>query len=186
MTEGVFFREVGMNVGQITKCDIANGTGIRVSLFVSGCTNCCPGCFQPETWDFSFGHEYTKEMEDALIEELRKPQYEGLTILGGEPMEFSNQEGILPLIERIRRELPEKNIWIYSGFTYESDLCPGGKRYGTCTDAILDQIDILVDGRFVLALANISLNFRGSENQRIIDMKKTRKEGKVILSPLNN
>lgn len=175
-----------MNICQINKCDIANGTGIRISLFVSGCTNHCPGCFQPETWDFDFGKKYTSEMEDAIIKELHKDFYEGITILGGEPMELSNQAGILPLILRIKKEMPNKSIWIYSGFTYETDLCPGGKRYCEYTDQILNNIEVLVDGKFILDQANISLNFRGSANQRIIDMRKTRETGQVVLSPLNN
>jgi anaerobic ribonucleoside-triphosphate reductase activating protein len=175
-----------MYIGQIMLADSANGQGIRVSLFVSGCTNHCKGCFQPETWDFHFGELYTKELEDDLIEELAKPYYDGLTILGGEPFEVENQRGILPLIQRIRKELPGKTIWAYSGFTYDKDLIEGGCRHIECTDEILDNIDILVDGRFVEELKNISLNFRGSENQRIIDMKKTRETGTVVLSPLNN
>ena len=175
-----------MYIGQIMTADCANGEGMRVSLFVSGCTNHCPGCFQPETWDFHFGQEYTKEIEDELMKELAKPYYDGITLLGGEPFEVENQRALLPLIRRIRKELPEKTIWAYSGFTYDKDLTPGGCRYIECTDEILDNIDILVDGKYVESLRNITLNFRGSENQRIIDMKKTRKEGKIVLSHWNN
>lgn len=175
-----------MYIGQIIKADSANGIGIRVSLFVSGCTNCCEGCFQPQTWDFFFGQVYTKEIEDSIIEELKKPYYDGLTLLGGEPFEFANQEGLISLIRRMKTELPDKTIWAYTGFTYDRDLVPNGIRYGEYTDEILDALDILVDGRFVLSLRNITLNFRGSENQRIIDMKKTRACGHVVLSPLNN
>lgn len=166
--------------------DCANGLGMRVSLFVSGCTNHCPGCFQPETWDFDYGLVYTPETEQSLMEELAKPYYDGLTILGGEPFELSNQPEVAALIRRVKKELPEKTIWMYTGFLYEKDLVPGGCRYTDVTDEILDNIDILVDGKFVQELKDITLNFRGSSNQRIIDMKKTRATGKIILSQLNN
>ena len=166
--------------------DCANGLGMRVSLFVSGCTNHCPGCFQPETWDFDYGLVYTPETEQSLMEELAKPYYDGLTILGGEPFELSNQPEVAALIRRVKKELPEKTIWMYTGFLYEKDLVPGGCRYTDVTDEILDNIDILVDGKFVQELKDITLNFRGSSNQRIIDMKKTRVTGKIILSQLNN
>ena len=173
-----------MYVGQIITADSANGTGMRVSLFVSGCTNHCKGCFQPETWDFEYGRPYTPDMEDRLMKELAKSYYDGLTILGGEPFELSNQRELVKLIRRLRKELPDRNIWMYTGFTYDKDLVPGGCRYIECTDEILDSIDMLVDGRFIEELKNITLTFRGSENQRIIDMKQTREQGKVVLSPL--
>lgn len=174
-----------MHIGEIITADSANGSGIRVSVFVSGCTNRCKGCFQPETWDFSYGRPYTGEIEDRILSELAKSYYTGLTILGGEPFEPSNQREIVGLIRRVREELPERTIWVYTGFTYDTDLVPGGCRYIECTDEILDHIDVLVDGRFVEELKNITLRFRGSENQRIIDMKRTRSAGKVVLSPLN-
>ena len=174
-----------MYYGNIIKADIANGTGIRVSLFVSGCTNHCKGCFQPQTWDFEYGLPYTQETEDSIIDELRKTYYDGLTILGGEPFELSNQRELVKLIRRVRAELPDRNIWIYTGFTYDKDLVQGGCRYIECTDEILDNTDILVDGRFIEAQRDLMLNFRGSRNQRIIDMKQTRKEENIILSSLN-
>ena len=174
-----------MYVGEIITADCANGTGIRVSVFVSGCTNHCKGCFQPQTWDFEYGQPYTAEMEDFIMKELSKSYYAGLTILGGEPFELSNQREVVKLIRRVKSELPKKNIWIYTGFTYDKDLIPGGCRYIECTDEILDNTDILVDGKFIEELRNISLNFRGSENQRIIEMKATRAAGTVVLSPLN-
>ena len=173
-----------MYVGQIITADSANGTGMRVSLFVSGCTNHCKGCFQPETWDFAYGRPYTADIEELLMKELAKSYYDGLTILGGEPFELSNQRELVKLIRRLRKELPDRNIWMYTGFTYDKDLVPGGCRYIECTDEILDSIDMLVDGRFIEELKNITLTFRGSENQRIIDMKQTREQGKVVLSPL--
>ncbi|MDD3747239.1 MAG: anaerobic ribonucleoside-triphosphate reductase activating protein [Anaerostipes sp.] len=175
-----------MHVGQILKADCANGTGIRLSVFVSGCTNQCKGCFQQETWDFEYGKLYDEAMESFIVEELKKPFYDGITILGGEPFEMSNQKELVKLISKIKKILPEKNIWMFTGFTYEKDLTKGGCRYSEVTDYILDQIDILVDGRYEEEQKNIRLNFRGSENQRIIDMKKTREGGETILSPLNN
>ena len=175
-----------MHLGEIITSDCANGTGIRVSIFVSGCTNKCKGCFQPQTWDFEYGKPYTPEIEEFIMTELSKPYYKGSTILGGEPFEQSNQRELVKLIRRVKKELPNRDIWMYTGFTYDKDLVEGGCRYIECTDEILDSIDILVDGRFVLELRNIMLNFRGSENQRIIDMKSTRKSGEVVLSPLND
>lgn len=175
-----------MHIGEIMKADSANGIGMRVSIFVSGCTNHCEGCFQPETWDFNFGEEYTPVIEQEIVDELAKPFYQGLTILGGEPFEPSNQETLIGLIRRVRWELPKRSIWMYTGFVYE-DLLQGGCRYvPEITDEILDNIDVLVDGKFVQNLKKITLNFRGSSNQRIIDVKKTRAAGKVILDPLNN
>ncbi len=175
-----------MNICEIITVDAANGPGIRISVFVSGCTNRCEGCFQPQTWDFNFGELYDEEKETFIMEELKKTYYKGITILGGEPFEEVNQRGIIPLIRRIKKELPGKDIWMYTGFTYEEDLVPGGKRYIEVTDEILDSIDVLVDGKFEENLKNLNLNFRGSENQRIIDMKKTRKNDEIILSELNN
>ena len=174
-----------MHVGEILIADSANGTGVRVSVFVSGCTNHCKGCFQPQTWDFEYGRPYTQEIEDFIITELGKAYYEGLTILGGEPFEISNQGPVAGLIRRVKKELPDKTIWMYTGFTYDKDLVPGGCRYTEHTDEILDSIDVLVDGRFVEELKSILLNFRGSANQRIIDMKETRRIGELVLSPLN-
>ena len=172
-----------MYIGEIIKADSANGEGIRVSIFVSGCTNHCKGCFQPQTWNYNYGYLYDDNMENDIINELSQSYYNGLTILGGEPFEISNQQGLLPLIRRIKKELPDKTIWVYTGFTYDVDLVAGGKRYTNVTDEILDSIDILVDGKFVEELKSLMLNFRGSSNQRIIDMRATRK---VVLSKLNN
>lgn len=173
-----------MHIGQIIKSDVANGIGFRLSVFVSGCTNRCPFCFQKQTWDFNYGHLYDDEIEKAILLELEKPYYDGLTILGGEPMEFQNQEGIISLIKKVKA-IKNKTIWIYTGFLYE-DLLPGGKRYGEFTDEILDNIDVLVDGQYIEDLKDVSLNYRGSSNQRIILMKKTRETNQIVLSPLNN
>lgn len=173
-----------MHVGQIITADCANGPGIRLSVFVSGCTNRCKGCFQPQTWDFDFGRKYDKAMQDYILQELAKPFYRGLTILGGEPFELENQGEVADLILRVRRELPDRDIWVYSGFTYDKDLVAGGKRYGKRTDDILDNIDVLVDGRFVEELKSLKLVFKGSSNQRLINMKKTRKDGAVTILDL--
>ena len=174
-----------MHVGELMQADCANGVGIRLSLFVSGCTNRCKGCFNEQTWDFNYGNLWTPELEQFFIDTLAKPFYDGMTILGGEPFEPENQPEVAGLINRVRRELPEKNIWIYTGFVYDRDLVPGGRKYTDYTDQILDQTDILIDGPFVLEEKDIRLKFRGSRNQRILDMKQTRKSGQIVLSPLN-
>lgn len=168
-----------MYYGSIKTCDVANGIGVRVTLFVSGCTNACEGCFQPETWDFTYGQPYTKKTEQTIIDALKPAHIRGLTILGGEPFEPSNQSELVHLITRVKKELPKKDIWMYTGFVL-SDFFKGGKRYTIYTDTILHGIDVLIDGKFVLKKLNIQLRFRGSENQRIIDMKKTLESGNVI------
>ena len=171
-----------MNISGIIKSDIVNGPGIRLSLFVSGCTNHCEGCFQPETWDFNYGKEYSSEMEDNIISELSKPYYRGITLLGGDPMEEVNQIGLLQLTNRIKSEIPDRDIWAYTGFIYDKDLIKDGKRYyNNITDKLLDNIDVLIDGPFILKRKDIRLKFRGSNNQRIIDLKESRKSGCVIL-----
>ncbi len=162
--------------------DGANGTGMRVSVFVSGCLNHCPGCFQPETWDFHYGREYTAEMEQGILDELAKPYYRGLTLLGGDPMEESNQKELLPLLRRMNALLPARDLWVYTGYIYDRDLVPGGRRYfGDVTEEFLDRTDILVDGPFLQEQKDVTLRFRGSANQRIIDMKATRAAGSVVL-----
>ena len=175
-----------MNIGEILTADCANGLGMRVSVFVSGCLNHCKGCFQPQTWEFDYGIPYDGAVEQKILDELAMPYYDGLTILGGEPFEIQNQETVAALIGRVKKELPARNIWMYTGYTYDRDLVPGGCRYTKFTDSILDKIDILVDGRFMEEKKNLCLKFRGSENQRIIDMRQTRAAGKAVLSPLNN
>ncbi|MBS5646938.1 MAG: anaerobic ribonucleoside-triphosphate reductase activating protein [Clostridia bacterium] len=176
-----------MHVGEVMTADVANGEGMRVSVFVSGCRNHCKGCFQPQTWDFNYGREYTPEIEQFIIDELSKSYYDGITILGGDPMEPENQEPVLRLLRRIKKELPDKNVWVYTGYVYDRDLVPGGKRFvDGVTRELLESIDILIDGRFVEELKNLMLNFRGSGNQRIIKMKETLETGKVVLSELNN
>ena len=169
-----------MNYGTIKFCDIANGIGIRTVLFVSGCTHHCKGCFQPETWDFAYGQPYTKETEQTILDSLSPSYIHGLTLLGGEPMEPDNQRALLPLLRRLKAEYPRKTVWCYSGYTYE-ELTGISRARCETTDEMLTLIDVLVDGEFVLEQKNISLRFRGSENQRLIDLPKTREQGSVVL-----
>lgn len=176
-----------MNVGQIYYTDIANGVGCRTAVFVSGCTHHCKGCFNEETWNFDYGHPFTKELEDKVVESLKPTHIDGLTLLGGEPMEPRNQKDIRPLLERIKREVPHATIWIYSGYTYEELTDATNKRCHTeDTDAILSMTDILVDGEFMLDKKDITLRFRGSSNQRIIDVPATRASGEITLSGYAN
>mgnify|MGYP003301037207 CR=1 FL=1 len=169
-----------MNYGEIKNCDIANGTGVRVSLFVSGCTHHCRGCFNAQTWDFNFGEPFTKEVEDKIIEYLKPDYINGLTVLGGEPFEPDNQRALLPFLKRVKEECPGKTLWIYSGYLFDEELLKESRGRCECTDEILSMTDILVDGRFVEELKNIRLVFKGSENQRIIDVQSSLKENKVI------
>ncbi len=169
-----------MNYGNIKYCDIANGIGVRTVLFVSGCTHHCPGCFQPQTWDFSYGQPYTAETEQALIASLAPSYIAGITLLGGEPFEPENQRALLPLLRRIRGECPGKTVWAFSGYTYEELM---GESRARCevTDEMLSLLDVLVDGEFVQQKRNISLRFRGSENQRILDMPASLRAGHPVL-----
>lgn len=171
-----------MNYGQIKKCDIANGVGVRVTLFVSGCTNHCFNCFQPETWDFDYGKPFTAETEAEIFAELDKPFIAGLTLLGGDPFEPCNQRALVPFLRRVRARYTGKTIWAYSGFTLDRELTVDGS-HPRCevTDVMLSMLDVLVDGRYVDELRNISLRFRGSSNQRIIDMNLTRRAGQIVL-----
>lgn len=173
-----------MHYGEIKERDIANGIGVRVSLFVSGCTNRCEGCFNKQTWDFNFGERYTKKTQDKIIELLKPDFVTGLTLLGGEPFEPKNQEELLKLTNRVKNELPQKNIWCYTGFTLERLLNEEDYCHSPFTLELLDNIDVLVDGKFEEDKKNIRLKFRGSENQRLIDMNKTRSMGKIMLLEL--
>ena len=168
-----------MNYGNIKKTDIADGPGVRVSLFVSGCTHHCRECFQPETWDFDYGQKFTPETEKELIEAVRQPFIRGLTVLGGEPWEPGNQRVLLPFIKKLRAELSDRDIWMYSGYTYE-ELKDGSRARCETTDELLSLIDVLVDGEFMIDKKDISLAFRGSSNQRIIDVKTSLKNGGVV------
>ncbi|MBE6611017.1 MAG: anaerobic ribonucleoside-triphosphate reductase activating protein [Ruminococcaceae bacterium] len=170
-----------MNYANIKNYDVANGPGVRVTLFVSGCTNHCEHCFQPETWDFNHGEPFTAEVEDKLLAMLGVSYIHGLTLLGGEPFEPQNQRALLPFLRRVRAAYPTKNIWAFSGFTLEELQTDGSHPRCEATDEILTLIDVLVDGRYIHAKRNLMLKFRGSENQRLIDMKATRERGEVVL-----
>ena len=162
-----------MYYGNIKKTDIADGDGVRVSLFVTGCRNCCKGCFQPETWDFKYGTEFTQETENQILEFLRPSYISGLTVLGGEPFEEENQRILAPFLRKVKETYPSKTIWCYTGYVLEKDLLPeDGRKHCEATGEMLKYIDILVDGPFIEEQKNISLKFRGSENQRILKLKK--------------
>jgi anaerobic ribonucleoside-triphosphate reductase activating protein len=157
--------------GNIKNYDVANGLGVRVTLFVSGCRNHCEGCFQPETWDFKYGKPFTKQTEQELLDMLKPDYIAGFTCLGGEPFEPENQEVLAGLFRKIKETYPEKTIWCYTGYRWGEDLAEGGSKYTEYTDSMLKDIDVLVDGRFILEEKDISLHFRGSRNQRILNPK---------------
>lgn len=170
-----------MYYADIKSYDIANGEGCRVTLFVSGCTNHCKGCFQPETWNFHYGQPYTKDTEEYILNLLQNPHIEGLTILGGEPFEPFNQAELVNLLHIVKQKFPLKNIWCFTGFVYDKDLLKGQRKHTNATDEMLSYIDVLVDGPFILQQRDISLYFRGSRNQRVLDMKKTLQTGFIVL-----
>ena len=171
-----------MNIAEIKTNDIANGEGVRTSVFVSGCRHHCPECFNEIAWDFDYGKKWSAETKDFIISSCEPPWIAGLSLLGGEPFEPENQEGMLELLKDFKKRCPMKTVWSYSGFTLEQ--ITGKEKSRACTETaqeMLKYIDILVDGRFEKELKNISLKFRGSENQRVIDLKKTLASGKVQL-----
>lgn len=175
-----------MHFGNIKKNDIANGEGVRVSLFVSGCRNRCKNCFNPETWNFDYGKEFTVEVEQEIFSALAPSWINGLTILGGEPFEVENQRALVSFIKRVRNQFPNKTIWMYSGYLFDSEILnQSGKVHCEVTNEIINNIDVLVDGKFVEELKNLSLKFRGSTNQRIILVQESLNKGEVVLSPLN-
>ena len=172
-----------MYYGKINKCDIANGEGIRVSLFVSGCRNRCKNCFQPETWDFNYGRLFTEEVAAEIFSALNNLSVRGLTVLGGEPMEPENQADLLPFLRDFKARFPEKTVWLYTGNLYEELTGAPGSHFKCLdiTEELLSYVDILVDGRYIEERKNIGLRFRGSDNQRIIDMNKTREKGEIVI-----
>ena len=171
-----------MHYATIKNCDIANGPGVRVSLFVSGCTRHCPDCFNSVAWDFDYGEPFTQATIDHIIALLAPPHVRGLTVLGGEPMEPQNQPGVLELVRQVREKLPDKSIWCFTGYVLEEHLLSGKLcDPETVTLPLLRCLDVLVDGPFIAAEKDISLSFRGSRNQRLIDMKETLKTGAVVL-----
>ena len=171
-----------MNVAEIKWYDIANGEGVRTSLFVSGCRHHCPDCFYYMAWDFEYGREWSEETENYILDSVKPPWIAGISILGGEPFEPENQQTLLDFLKKFKKDFPNKTVWCYSGFTFEE--ITGAEKSRAFTDIskeLLEMTDILVDGKFIKELKNISLKFRGSENQRIIDVKKTLEAGKIVL-----
>lgn len=169
-----------MNYATIKYDDIANGSGIRTSLFVSGCTHYCKGCFNQEAWRFDFGHSFDRKTEKSILESLEPNYVSGLSLLGGEPLEPENQRGIIAFLKEVKVKFPHKNIWCYTGYMYDIDLVEGGRAYTEVTEQVLSCIDVLVDGKFEQSLYDISLKFRGSSNQRIIDVTKSMKDNRVV------
>ena len=162
-----------MYYGTIKKTDIANGEGVRVSLFVSGCRVNCKGCFNQQTWNFCYGNPFTEKTEQEILDALKPEYISGLSVLGGEPFEKENQEVLAKFLKKVKETYPKKNIWCYTGYIYDKDILPvGGKRHFEYTEQMLESIDILVDGPFVESLKDITLRFRGSSNQRILNLKK--------------
>lgn len=173
-----------MNYATIKKYDIANGLGVRVSLFVSGCTHHCKNCFNAIAWDFDYGTPFTEETEIELLKDLSHPMIEGLSLLGGEPMEPENQFGLISFLRKVKQQFPNKTIWCYTGYTLEKDLLEG-RAHTPITDEFLSYVDVLVDGKFEENLKDITLKFRGSSNQRVIDMKETLKNKQIMLLNLD-
>ena len=172
-----------MYYGAIKKYDIANGEGVRVSLFVSGCRNRCEGCFQPETWAFDYGKPFDESAREEIFSALASPSVRGLTVLGGEPMEPENQRELLPLLREVKTRFPDKTVWLYTGNLYEelTGAIAGHRTHTEYTEELLSYVDVLVDGRYDKTRHRLGLKFRGSDNQRIIDLVKTRQTGNIVL-----
>jgi len=159
--------------------DIANGLGVRTVLFVSGCRNHCKGCFQPETWDFCHGRIFDKEAEEAILDSLKPAYIRGLTLLGGDPFEPENQEGLISFMRKVKAKFPDKDIWAYTGYLLDRDLSPGGRLYGAVTQELLSYINVLVDGPFIEEQKSLKLKFKGSANQRVIDLQEYLRTGRI-------
>ena len=172
-----------MKYAKIKKCDVANGPGVRVSLFVTGCNHHCKNCFNKEAWDFNYGDDFTQKQESEIIEDLKPDYITGLSLLGGEPFEKTNQEGLVPLIKKVKETYPNKEIWCYTGFTFDKQILGQmiGEEHRQTTKEMLDNIDYIVDGRFVDELKDPKLRFRGSSNQRIIDVKKSLAQNQIVI-----
>ena len=175
-----------MNYANIKFNDIANGEGVRTSLFVSGCTHHCKNCFNKETWDFCYGKIFDETVQDKIISSLKPEHISGLTLLGGEPMEPANQAALLPFVKKVKQLYPNKTIWCYSGYLFDKELVSPSRAHCQYTKELLSYIDILVDGEFVDELKDITLRFKGSSNQRIIDVQKSLQIGTVVLSAYND
>ncbi|MEE1299501.1 MAG: anaerobic ribonucleoside-triphosphate reductase activating protein [Acutalibacteraceae bacterium] len=170
-----------MHYGEIKTYDIANGPGVRVTLFVSGCTNACKNCFQPQTWDFHYGQEFDDSAKERIFTELSHIFTQGLTLLGGDPFEPANQRALVPFLREVREKFPGKDIWAFTGFLYEDLLTEGTYCHTEVSEEMLSLCDVLVDGRFEEDLKDITLRFRGSSNQRLIDLSATRETGEIVL-----
>ncbi len=170
-----------MNYATIKNCDIANGPGVRVSLFVSGCTHRCKGCFNEVAWDFDYGQPFTQKTVDTILTMLAPSHVKGLTLLGGEPFEPQNQPAIVDLLRQVKRRYPEKSVWSFSGYLFDRDILPGKLGDPEITREFLSYLDVLVDGPFVESKKNLSLRFRGSENQRLINVPASLEQGTVVL-----
>ena len=168
-----------MNYAEIKYCDIANGTGCRTVLFVSGCRNACKGCFQPQTWDFGYGEPFDEKVQKEVLDSLAPDYITGITLLGGEPFEPENQKELVPFMRKVVAQYPNKNVWAFTGYIYDKYLVAGGRRHTEDTDELLSMIDVLVDGPFVEELKDITLKFRGSSNQRVLDLRETIRTGKI-------
>ena len=170
-----------MNYATIKNCDIANGPGVRVSLFVSGCTHRCKGCFNEVAWDFDYGEPFTQTTVDTILNMLSPAHIRGLTLLGGEPFEPQNQPALVELLRQVKEKYPQKSVWAFSGYLFDKDILAGRLGPWEITQEFLSYLDVLVDGPFVESQKNLSLRFRGSENQRLIDVPASLKQGKVVL-----
>ncbi len=171
-----------MRYASVKKCDVANGTGIRVSIFVSGCHHHCKGCFNSDAWDFNFGKEYDEETEESILKELDKSYIQGLSLLGGEPLEYVNQKGLLSLVKKAKERHPEKTIWCYTGYKFDDDVMGDMFNKWPETKELVSNFDIVVDGKYDEDLRDLNLKFKGSSNQRIIDVQKTLENNEIILA----
>lgn len=169
-----------MNYADIKKIDVANGEGVRVSVFVSGCNHHCKGCFNQCAWDFNYGKEFSEKEEQQIIDYMNHDYISGLSLLGGEPLEPRNQEGLLPLVKKVKEKFPNKNIWCYTGFDFEKDVVGKMAKDNETTRELLKYIDVIVDGKFEEDKRDLKLQFRGSSNQKIVEVKKSLQTGKVI------
>ncbi len=170
-----------MNYATIKNCDIANGPGVRVSLFVSGCRHHCKGCFNEVAWDFHYGEPFTQETIDSILKMLEPAHIKGITLLGGEPFEPENQPALLDLLRQVRAKFPKKSVWCFSGYLFDRDILPGKLGDPAITREMLGLIDVLVDGPFIMEKKDLTLRFRGSSNQRLIDVPASLQAGQIVL-----
>ena len=172
---------MGMNYAEIKNCDIANGPGVRISLFVSGCSHHCKGCFNEIAWDYCYGKPFTEETEEEILRLLKPSYIKGLTLLGGEPFDPKNQAAVVSLLRKVKKQYPQKSIWGFTGYLFDRELLAGTVGDPQLVREYLSYLDVLVDGKFVESLKNLSLRFRGSENQRLIDVPASLSKGEVVL-----